>query len=61
MKKEYSILAARERVVNQAQLQRLSCHEALAIAAETGLKPAELGKLCNELQIKITRCQLGCF
>ena len=40
---------------------RLSCEKAHDLARELNVSLREIGKLCNELQIKITSCQLGCF
>jgi len=34
---------------------------ALAVARDLDVPPAEIGRLCNELDIKIVGCQLGCF
>jgi hypothetical protein len=41
--------------------KRLACERAFAIADELGLTPARVGRACNELEIKIFGCQLGCF
>ncbi len=40
---------------------KLSCADAFKIAAELNVSPAEVGRICNERDIKVTRCQLGCF
>ena len=40
---------------------KLSCAEALRLAAELGVRASEIGRVCNERGVKITRCQLGCF
>jgi hypothetical protein len=40
---------------------RIPCAAALKLAEELGLSRAEMGELLNELRIKITQCQLGCF
>lgn len=40
---------------------RLTCEQAHALAKELHLTLQELGALCNELKIKISACQLGCF
>lgn len=39
----------------------LPCRAALAAAAELGVSPARLGRLCNARKIRIVDCQLGCF
>ena len=40
---------------------RLSCASALHLAREYGVKPSEVGAVCNEHNIRISACQLGCF
>jgi hypothetical protein len=40
---------------------RLPCTEAFKIAADLAVPIAQVGTACNELQIKIVGCQLGCF
>jgi hypothetical protein len=40
---------------------RIACHEALKIAQELNTSPDEVGKILNEMKIKIVHCQLGCF
>jgi len=40
---------------------RLSCEAAHAIGKELNISLQEIGAVCNELKIKITACQLGCF
>ncbi len=51
----------KERIQAEADNSRLPCRKAFAIAEEAGLKPAEVGKACNELEVKIVECQLSCF
>ncbi len=52
---------AKQRILEEAPQQRLACRKAFALAGELGLKVAEIGRLCDELNVKITHCQLGCF
>jgi 5,10-methylenetetrahydrofolate reductase len=40
---------------------RISCRAALGIAADKGVSPAEVGRAIDEMGIKISACQLGCF
>lgn len=40
---------------------RISCAAAMRLAEELVISRQQLGKLLNELQIKIKQCQLGCF
>ncbi len=51
----------KDEVLKVAQNKRLPCVEALALAKRLKVKPIEIGKAANELGIKITDCQLGCF
>ncbi len=39
----------------------LGCERALALAARLGVAPAVIGRLCNESDVRIVACQLGCF
>jgi len=40
---------------------RIACAAAFRLAEELGISRKDLGELLNELRIKITNCQLGCF
>jgi len=40
---------------------KLTCASALLIARQSGVKPSEVGAMCNEHNIRISTCQLGCF
>ena len=40
---------------------RLSCEKAHQIASDLNISLKEIGALCNEQNIKITACRLGCF
>jgi hypothetical protein len=40
---------------------RIPCAAAFQLAEELGLTRSRLGELFNELNIKISQCQLGCF
>lgn len=40
---------------------RIPCATAMHLAKELGLSRKEMGEHLNELRIKITQCQLGCF
>lgn len=39
----------------------LACKDALALAARLEIKPIQIGKLCDQHEIRIVQCQLGCF
>jgi hypothetical protein len=40
---------------------RLSCEKAHELAKDMNISLREIGAICNELNIKIAACQLGCF
>ncbi len=51
----------KEKIRAAAPQGKIPCAAAFKLAEEIGLSRAELGQLLNELRIKITNCQLGCF
>ena len=51
----------KERIRAAAPEGKIACPAAFRLAEEMGLSRKELGELLNELKIKITQCQLGCF
>lgn len=50
-----------EAVRNAAQDGRLSCEQAHDLGRELDVPLRDIGAICNELKIKVTACQLGCF
>lgn len=40
---------------------KMPCAAAFRLAEELGISRRDLGNLLDELKIKITQCQLGCF
>jgi len=40
---------------------KLPCSGAFELYYKTGIPLHEIGEVANELKIKITNCQLGCF
>ena len=40
---------------------KISCKQALKLAEEEGISSGDLGKLLNEIKVKVAGCQLGCF
>ncbi len=40
---------------------RLACADAFRVAAELEVSIGAIGQVCNQRDIKIARCQLGCF
>lgn len=51
----------REAIVEVSPDKRISCPVARQIAEEYGVPVGEVGRLINELGIKIYACELGCF
>ncbi len=39
----------------------LTCQQAFQISEKLNCSPLEVGKKCDEMEIKIAKCQLGCF
>ena len=54
---EKVLQAVREKAVDK----RLSCAEARRLAAELNVPVQEIGRVADELKIKIVACELGCF
>lgn len=40
---------------------KASCSDLLALAGKTTTPPRELGALCNDMKVRVSACQLGCF
>jgi hypothetical protein len=40
---------------------KLPCAMCFKIAEDFGISKREMGKVLNEIKIKISQCQLGCF
>jgi len=40
---------------------RAPCRSLLAVAERLGAEAADVGRACNEMNIRICACQLGCF
>jgi hypothetical protein len=41
--------------------KRLPCAEAFRLAECFSVERLEIGRICNAHQIRISKCQLGCF
>ena len=50
-----------KRLRQTARDNRLPCSAALALAKALSIPTGEVGKAANKLNIKICKCQLGCF
>ena len=57
MKQEEIIAKLKE----AAREGKIPCAMAFKIAKECSVSTKEIGNLLNQLKIKITGCQLGCF
>jgi hypothetical protein len=55
----------KEKITQKAQSLskdgKISCKQALKLAEEEGISSGDLGKLLNEIKVKVMGCQLGCF
>ncbi len=51
----------RELVMKKQSDKRISCETAMEVAEEAGVPPSNIGRLLNDMGIKIHSCQLGCF
>ena len=51
----------REALQTASRGNRLSCEQAHDLAKALNVSLKEIGALCNEMKIKISACQLGCF
>ncbi len=50
-----------EEIKKRAMKNRLPCREARRIAEELAVPYKEVGRTADELNVKITGCELGCF
>lgn len=51
----------RNAVKDAATDGKLSCTLARKLAADLGVSPREIGRVADELKVKIFACELGCF
>jgi hypothetical protein len=51
----------RDKIRAAAPEGKMPCAAAFRLAEELGISHREVGNLLDELKIKITQCQLGCF
>ncbi len=50
-----------ESVVTLNGRKTISCARAFQIHRRHGIALREIGRICNENGVKISKCQLGCF
>lgn len=60
-KEEELIKAVLERAEEIDGRKKLACAEAFELAQEFGVEVIEIGRICNRHNIRIRKCQLGCF
>ena len=53
--------AVLERAQDSDGKRQLSCAEAFELARELQVEIVEVGRICNRHNIRICKCQLGCF
>ena len=50
-----------ETILEKAKDGKLPCAICFKIADDFGISKKEMGKVLNEMKVKISQCQLGCF
>ena len=50
-----------EAISEKAINGKLPCPLCFKIAEDFGISRKEMGKILNEMKIKVSQCQLGCF
>ncbi len=50
-----------ELIKEKARDGKLPCAMCFKIAEDSGISKKEMGKILNEIKVKISQCQLGCF
>jgi len=51
----------RDAIQSQAVEGRVSCKAMLDLAEKTETPSQQISEICNNLDIKVSACQLGCF
>jgi len=50
-----------EAIQGKAKNGKLPCAMCFKLAEDFGISKREMGKILNEIKVKIRQCQLGCF
>ncbi|MFC1833154.1 hypothetical protein ACFL2Q_00285 [Thermodesulfobacteriota bacterium] len=53
--------ALKDQIMKKQSDGRITCPVALQLAKEAGISGGKIGRLLDEMKIKIHSCQLGCF
>lgn len=61
MEKEDLISAVLKQAKEVDGRKKLTCAEAFVLARQFKVGIIEIGRICNQNNIKIHKCQLGCF
>ncbi len=51
----------RDVIKSQAVEGKVSCKAMLDLAEKAETTSQQIGEICNELSVKVSTCQLGCF
>ena len=50
-----------ETILKKVKEGKLPCAMCFKIAEDFGISKKEMGKVLNDIKVKISQCQLGCF
>ena len=50
-----------EAIMGKAKEGKILCALCFKVAEEHGISKREMGQILNQMKIKISQCQLGCF
>jgi hypothetical protein len=56
-----AVLKSAKKAKESDDRKQLTCAEAFALAKKHQAKIIEIGNICNQHNIRICKCQLGCF
>lgn len=55
------VKAVSSEIIEKEGKKYIPCPVALKIAEALNVPQSEVGKICDEMKVKIMNCQLGCF
>lgn len=61
MDRQEKIAMVTEAARKEGYRLKLACPRAFRLSAEHGITLREIGRICNEAGIAVSKCQLGCF